>query len=53
MHNHASLSSKGSEDSNVTVEGEGEEDEDDCPKYKNTKMATKYIMKIESKATTG
>jgi hypothetical protein len=37
MHNHASLSSEGSEDSNLTVKEEGEEDEDGCPKYKYTK----------------
>jgi hypothetical protein len=37
-HNHASLSSEGSDDSNVsTFEGDGEEDEDGCPKYKYTK----------------
>jgi hypothetical protein len=37
MHKHASLSSKGSEESDVTIKGEGEEDEDGCPKYTYTK----------------
>jgi hypothetical protein len=37
IHNHASLSSQGSKDSNITVEGEGEEDGDSCIKYKYTK----------------
>ncbi len=36
-HNHASVSSEGSYDSNVTFEGDGEEDEDGCPKYSYTK----------------
>jgi hypothetical protein len=36
MHNHASLSSEGSEDSNVTFEGD-EDEEDGCPKYSYTK----------------
>jgi hypothetical protein len=37
MHNHASLSSEGSEDSNVTFEGDDEDEEDGCPKYSYTK----------------
>jgi hypothetical protein len=36
-HNHASVSSEGSYDSNVTFKGDGEEDEDGCPKYSYTK----------------
>jgi hypothetical protein len=39
-HNHASVSSEGSYDSNVTCEGDGEEDEDGCPKYEYTKNTT-------------
>ena len=35
MHNHASLSSEGSDDSNVTFKGE--DNEDGCPTYKYTK----------------
>ena len=45
MHNHASLSSGGSEDSNGPYEGGGEGDEDGCPKYKYTKRTGDFTSR--------
>jgi hypothetical protein len=45
MYNHTSLSSGGSEDSNGPFEGEGEEDDEGCLKYKYIKRTGDFTSR--------